>query len=233
MIARISPRCTGPGRSNVILADTRPRRPVPRAAVALHLARGRGRSRCTRPLSRISPTPRARLGPSGRVRGRGCTWEGRAFAGRVRCFVEILRIFGVCQDELTRSHVHRPPCVHMGARQLVLTGTRKWRNHAERSHSPRRAPLLPCAVPSSRSDRRTPPAPASGPSGIRDRARVIPGARAGAGGEPHSAYLLSCLRMNAGRGGLGAPTSTEVRHTNVPFSHPSGGKGQKDGRKVR
>ena len=132
----------------------------------------------------LGSAPRARLGPSGRVRGRGCTWEGRAFAGRVRCFVEILRFFGVRQDELTRSHVRRPPCVHMGARQLILTGTRKWRNHAERSHSPRRAPLLPCAVPSSRSDRRTPPAPASGPSGIRDRARVIPGARAGAGGEP-------------------------------------------------
>ena len=30
-----------------------------------------------------------------------------------------------------------------------------------------------------------------------------------------------------------APTSTELRHTNVPFSHPSEGKGQKDGRKVR
>ena len=131
--------------------------------------------------------PRARLGPSGRVRGRGCTWEGRAFAGRVRCFVEILRIFGVCQDELTRSHVRRPPCVHMGARQLILTGARKRRNHAERSHSSRRAPLLPCAVPSSRPDRRTPPAPASGPSDIRDRAQVIPKARAGtgrAGGEP-------------------------------------------------
>ena len=131
---------------------------------------------------------RARSGPSGRVCGRGCTWEGRAFAGRVQCFVEILRIFGIRQDELTRSHVHRPPCVHMGARQLILTGARKRRNHTERSHSPRRAPLLPCAVPSSRPDRRTPPAPASGPSGIRDRARVIPGARAGragwAGGEP-------------------------------------------------
>ena len=132
----------------------------------------------------LGSAPRARLGPRGRVRGRGCTWEGQAFAGRVRCFVEILRFFGVRQDELTRSHVRRPPCVHMGPRQLILTGTRKWRNHAERSHSPRRAPLLPCAVPSSRPDRRTPPAPASGPSGIRDRARVIPGARGGADGEP-------------------------------------------------
>ena len=29
------------------------------------------------------------------------------------------------------------------------------------------------------------------------------------------------------------PTSTEVRHVNVPFSHPSGSRPQKDGRKVR
>ena len=36
-----------------------------------------------------------------------------------------------------------------------------------------------------------------------------------------------------GPGGRRAPTSTEVRHVNVPFSHPSGGRGQKDGRKVR
>ena len=37
----------------------------------------------------------------------------------------------------------------------------------------------------------------------------------------------------AGSGGRRASTSTELRRVNVPFSHPSGGRGQKDGRKVR
>ena len=36
-----------------------------------------------------------------------------------------------------------------------------------------------------------------------------------------------------GEGGRRGPTSTELRHVNVPFSHPSGGRPQKDGRKVR
>ena len=228
MIARIPPRCTGPGHSNVILADTRPRRPVPRAALALHPARGWGRSRCTRPLSGISPTPRARLGPSGRVRGRGCTWEGRAFAGRVRCFVEILRFFGVRQDELPRSHVRAGGSVHMGARQLILTGTRKRRNHAERSHSPRRAPLLPCAVPSSRPDRRTPPAPA------------------GAGGEPQrqrkfvtSTYLSPILlgvdlrRMGERYVDVGKVRSRSGAPGGCPGAAPAHGPGARPGPRPR
>ena len=39
--------------------------------------------------------------------------------------------------------------------------------------------------------------------------------------------------MRAGPGGLRAPTSTELRRVNVPFSHPSELYLQKDGRKVR
>ena len=172
--------------------------------------------------------PRARLGPSGRVRGRGCTWEGRAFAGRVRCFVEILRFFGVRQDELTRSHVRRPPCTHMGARQLILTGTRKWRNHAERSHSPRRAPLLPCAVPSSRPDRRTPPAPA------------------GAGGEPQrqrkfvtSTYLSPILlgvdlrRMGERYVDVGKVRSRSGAPGGCPGAAPAHGPGARPGPRPR
>ena len=40
-------------------------------------------------------------------------------------------------------------------------------------------------------------------------------------------------KARTGEAGRRAPTSTEVRHMNVPFSHPSEGKAQKDGRKVR
>ena len=43
----------------------------------------------------------------------------------------------------------------------------------------------------------------------------------------------SPLAGGCGSGGRRAPTSTEVRHVNVPFSHPSGDRPQKDGRKVR
>ena len=46
--------------------------------------------------------------PTGRMRGRGCTWEERDFAGRVRCFVEIPRFFGDRQDELRGGPVGRP-----------------------------------------------------------------------------------------------------------------------------
>ena len=50
-----------------------------------------------------------------------------------------------------------------------------------------------------------------------------------------SSYNPARASSHAGAGLLQgrAPTSTELRHTNVPFSHPSEGKGQKDGRKVR
>ena len=43
----------------------------------------------------------------------------------------------------------------------------------------------------------------------------------------------SPLAGGCGSGGRRAPTSTEVRHMNVPFSHPSEDRPQKDGRKVR
>ena len=43
----------------------------------------------------------------------------------------------------------------------------------------------------------------------------------------------SPLAGGCGSGGRQAPTSTEVGHVNVPFSHPSEVYPQKDGRKVR
>ena len=86
-------------------------------------------------------------GTTGRSLGRGCTWERRAFVGRIRYFVGILRILADRQDRVTRSHVRRPPCAHMGARQLILTDTQKPRNYAEDSRLSRRAPPLPCATP--------------------------------------------------------------------------------------
>ena len=50
-----------------------------------------------------------------------------------------------------------------------------------------------------------------------------------------SSYNPARASSHAGAGLLQgrAPTSTELRHMNVPFSHPSEGKAQKDGRKVR
>ena len=88
-------------------------------------------------------------GPTGRPLGRGCTWERRAFEGRIRYFVGIPRILADRQDRVKRSHVRTGGSAHMGARQLILTETQKPRNHAEDSRSSRRAPLLPCATPSS------------------------------------------------------------------------------------
>ena len=88
-------------------------------------------------------------GLTGRPLGRGCTWERRAFEGRIRYFVGILRILANRQDRVTRSHVRTGGSAHMGARQLILTDTQKPRNHAEDSRSSRRAPPLPCATPSS------------------------------------------------------------------------------------
>jgi len=66
----------------------------------------------------------------------------------MRVFVGILRFFSNRQDWLTRSHVRRPPCVHMGARQLFLTDVRKPRNHAKNRPLCRQSPSLPCATPS-------------------------------------------------------------------------------------
>ena len=45
--------------------------------------------------------------------------------------------------------------------------------------------------------------------------------------------VRGCAGTRRGPGRAGAPTSTEVRHVNVPFSHPSELYPQKDGRKVR
>ena len=58
---------------------------------------------------------------------------------------------------------------------------------------------------------------------------------------PRTGRTLGAKAARAGRHGQGAgrgrpaarPTSTELRHTNVPFSHPSEVYPQKDGRKVR
>ena len=58
---------------------------------------------------------------------------------------------------------------------------------------------------------------------------------------PRTGRTSGAKAARAGRRGQGAgrgrpaarPTSTEVRHTNVPFSHPSEVYPQKDGRKVR
>ena len=55
--------------------------------------------------------------------------------GQIQYFVGILRILADRQDRVTRSHVRRPPCAHMGARQLILTETQKPRNYAEDSRS--------------------------------------------------------------------------------------------------
>ena len=45
--------------------------------------------------------------------------------------------------------------------------------------------------------------------------------------------VRGCAGTRRGPGRAGAQTSTEVRHVNVPFSHPSEVYPQKDGRKVR
>ena len=45
--------------------------------------------------------------------------------------------------------------------------------------------------------------------------------------------MLDSSRAQAERPRPVRPTSTEVRRVNVPFSHPSGSRPQKDGRKVR
>ena len=76
------------------------------------------------------------------------TWESGGPMERMRVFVGILRFFSNRQDWLTRSHVRRPPCVHMGARQLFLTDARKPRNHAKNRPLCRQSPSLPCATPS-------------------------------------------------------------------------------------
>ena len=47
------------------------------------------------------------------------------------------------------SHVHRPPSVHMGARQLILTAVKNPHNYNENQPSSSEGPSLPCAVPAS------------------------------------------------------------------------------------
>ena len=76
------------------------------------------------------------------------TWESGGPTERMPVFVGILRFFSNRQDWLTRSHVRRPPCAHMGARQLFLTDVRKPRNHAKNRPLCRQSPSLPCATPS-------------------------------------------------------------------------------------
>ena len=83
-------------------------------------------------------------GPAGEE---GCTWERGNLPGRVRVLRVIPGFLSVRQSELTCSHVRRPPCAHMGARQLILTIPEKPWNLNKTPHPPREIPLLPCATP--------------------------------------------------------------------------------------
>ena len=86
-------------------------------------------------------------GPAG---GGVCTWERWASPGRMRVFRMIPRFPNVRRDELTRSHVRRPPCAHMGARQPVVAPLGDPQNLNETPHSPHEGPPLPCATPPER-----------------------------------------------------------------------------------
>lgn len=74
-----------------------------------------------------------------------CTWERRISPNHAPVFLMILRFLHIRQDGLTCSHVHRPPCVHMGARQPALTIRAEPRNLNENRPPPRRTASLPCA----------------------------------------------------------------------------------------
>ena len=95
-------------------------------------------------------------GPAGEE---GCTWERGNLPGRVRVLRVIPGFLSVRQSELTCSHVRRPPCAHMGARQLILTIPEKPWNLNKTPHPPREIPLLPCATPPAHPPGRSRPRP--------------------------------------------------------------------------
>jgi hypothetical protein len=49
------------------------------------------------------------------------------------------------RNVLMCSHVHRPPSVHMGAHQYVVTVSVNYWNNNEKWQSARQSPILPCA----------------------------------------------------------------------------------------
>ena len=74
-----------------------------------------------------------------------CTWERRTLPVPAPVFRVIPRFSDIHQDESTCSHVHRPPCTHMGAHQSISTIRAEPRNLNEKRRPPHRAPFLPCA----------------------------------------------------------------------------------------
>ena len=74
-----------------------------------------------------------------------CTWERRTLPVPAPVFRVIPRFSDIRQDESTCSHVHRPPCAHMGAHQSISTIRAEPRNLNEKRRPPHRAPFLPCA----------------------------------------------------------------------------------------
>ena len=127
-----------------------------------------------------------------RPRGGDRTWEKRSPPGRVRPFRMIPPFSSTRQDELTRSHVHRPPCAHMGARQLILTNPEEPQNLNETPHPPREGPPLPCATPPAHPPTRpqprarcgTDPAEGPGASGSAPTARGVQSQGRAWGGPP-------------------------------------------------
>ena len=85
----------------------------------------------------------SRSGPTGRSRGRGCTWEGTTSVGRVRYLVGILRIFEHLETAESCEKLAFVPA----------------------------SPSPPLCSPPLQPDPRTPPTPTPGPSDFHNKAQ--------------------------------------------------------------
>lgn len=85
-------------------------------------------------------------GRSGAALGEGCTRERRTLLTRVLVFLMILRFSNARSVELACSHVRRPPCVHVGARQSYVTDWAKPQNLNDNRCSFCRVASLPRAA---------------------------------------------------------------------------------------
>ena len=152
------------------------------------VVRGRRWRRLPRTRMSISTTPEraARPVPGCGLRGalapeasgggyRGGSHMGEGLSDRaVPVFTGISGSCPIRQGRWMCSHVHRPPCAHMGAHQLILTDITEPQNRAENRHLLRRGPPLPCATlpRAPQSDLRSPPRHGPTANASPDRGRA-------------------------------------------------------------